>query len=129
MIKEVTVKGKIFSGNKNVKQYVNLPWVRRQIEEKIGFNPYPGTLNLRLQNETSVYELRKLNGITIKLEKGYCKGKCFKASVMGKVDGAVIFPNVPMYPSDLLEIIAPNNLRKTLRLKDGTEIEVTIRIE
>jgi CTP-dependent riboflavin kinase len=40
-----------------------------------------------------------------------------------------VVPDVPGYPADLLEILAPVNLRKTLGLKDEMEIEVTVRIE
>ena len=129
MTKKLVVKGKVFSSNKRGKQFVNLLWVKKQINEKIGFNPYPGTLNLRLQNEMDVNRLRKANGITIIPEKGYYEGKCFKALVMGKVEGAVVLPDVPKYPADVLEVLAPVNLRETLGLKDGAEIEVTITIE
>jgi len=126
---EIVLKGKVFSGNKRGKQFVNLPWVKKQINKKLGFNPYIGTLNLRLPNEAGVNELREANGIKIIPEKGYYEGKCFKALVSKKVEGAVVLPDVPEYPTNILEIIAPVNLRKTLGLKDGVEIEVTIRIE
>ena len=129
MNKEAIIKGKVISGTKKGRQFVNLPWAKRQIIEKLGFNPYPGTLNLRLINEKDIQELRRADGITVKPEKGYYEGKCFKALVMGKVEGAVVLPEVPDYPRDLLEILAPVNLRKTLGLKDGMEIEVTIKIE
>jgi len=129
LTREIVLKGKVFSGNKRGKRFVNLPWVKKQINEKLGFNPYLGTLNLRLTNETGVHKLRKAKGIKIKPEKGYYEGKCFKALVMEKVEGAVVLPDVPEYPPDLLEVLAPVNLRKTLGLKDGVEIEVTIRIE
>ena len=129
MPKEMVLKGKVFSGNKRGKQFVNLPWVKKQINEKIGFNPYIGTLNLRLTNETGIRKLRKAKGIKIKPEKGYCEGKCFKALVMRKVEGAVVLPDVPEYPADVLEVLAPVNLRETLGLKDGVEIEVTVTIE
>ncbi|UCC58651.1 MAG: CTP-dependent riboflavin kinase [Candidatus Bathyarchaeum sp.] len=129
MSKEVILQGKVISGSERGKQFVNLPWVKRQLKEKLGFNPYPGTLNLQLANEKDIDELRRANGITIEPEKGYFKGKCFKALVMEKIEGAVVLPDVPEYPVDLLEILAPVNLRKTLRLKDGVEIEVTVRID
>ena len=129
MNKEVVLKGKVFSGSKRGKHFVNLPWVKKQINAKLGFNPYIGTLNLRMSNEMDIHDLRKANGIKIKPEKGYYEGKCFKALVMKKVEGAVVLPDVPEYPSDLLEILAPVNLRKTLGLKDGDIVEVTIRIK
>jgi len=126
---EIVMKGKVFSGNRRGKRFVNLPGVKKQIKEKLGFNPYIGTLNLRLPNEAGVNELREANGIKIIPEKGYYEGKCFKALVMGKVEGAVVLPGVPEYPPDLLEVLAPVNLRETLGLKDGVEIELTITIE
>ena len=126
---EIVLKGKVFSGNKRGKTFVNLPWVKKQINEKLGFNPYIGTLNLRLPNEADINELREANGIKIIPEKGYYEGKCFKALLMGKVEGAVVLPDVPEYPPDLLEVLAPVNLRETLGLNDGVEIEVTITIE
>ena len=129
MNKTVILKGKVFSGKKRGKQFVKLPWVKKQINKKIGFNPYVGTLNLRLANETGINKLRKANGIKIKPEKGYYEGKIFKALVMRKVEGAVVLPDVPEYPPDLLEVLAPVNLRKTLEIEDGTEIEVTVTIE
>ena len=73
--------------------------------------------------------LRKANGIKIKPEKGYYEGKCFKALIMKKVEGAIVIPNIPEYPSDILEVLAPVNLRKTLELKDGEMVDLTIRIE
>ena len=129
-MKEIVIlKGKVFSGNKRGKQFVKLPWVKKQIHEKIGFNPYVGTLNLRLPNEAGINKLRKANGFKIKPEKGYCEGKVFKALVMGKVEGGVVLPDVTEYPPDLLEVLAPVNLRKILKIKDGIEVEVTITLE
>lgn len=98
--------------------------------EKLGFNPFPGTLNLQLSPGTDVKELRNpTKGIKIKSPEGFHEGRCFKALIMKKLWGAVVVPDVPGYPADLLEILAPVNLRKTLGLKDGMEIEVAIRID
>jgi riboflavin kinase len=123
------LKGNVFSGHKGGKLFVNLPWVREQMDEKLGFNPYAGTLNLRLPNETALDRLREANGIKIVPEKGYSEGKCFKALVNGKVEGAVVLPDVPDYPLDLLEVLAPVNLREKFGLEDGMEVIVTVILE
>jgi riboflavin kinase len=39
---------------------------------------------------------------------------------------AIIRPDRSSYPLNLVEIIAPVNLRKTLGIKDGDEVEVTL---
>jgi riboflavin kinase len=126
---EIVLKGKVFSGDKRGRLFVDLPWVKNQINEKLGFNPYIGTLNLQLPNKTSLNRLRETDGIIIMPEKGYFEGKCFKALVKEKVEGAVVLPDVPDYPPDLLEVLAPVNLRKTFGLKDGMEVKVSVRIE
>jgi riboflavin kinase len=129
LTQEIVLKGKVFSGNKRGTLFVDLPWVKKQINEKLGFTPYIGTLNLRLPNKTALDRLREAEGIIIVPEKGYCEGKCFKALIMKKVEGAVVLPGVPDYPPDLLEVLAPVNLRKKLGLRDGMEVEVTIKLE
>jgi len=128
LTQEIVLKGNVFSGNKRGRLFVDLPWVKKQIKEKLGFNPYIGTLNLQLPNKTALDRLREADGIIIVPEKGYFEGKCFKVLVNGKIKGAVVLPDVPDYPTNLLEILAPVNLRKTLELKDRMEVEVSIRL-
>ena len=129
MTKKIIINGTVISGNKKGTYFINLPWVKKQIFEKIGFQPYIGTLNLKVKNDKKIFELYKEKGIIIEPEKGYYRGKCFRALLMKKTDCAVVIPNVPDYPCNLLEIIAPNNLRKTLGLIDGIIIELIILID
>ena len=126
--KTVQMKGKVFSGTGEGAQFASLPWVKRQIKEKIGFTPYPGTLNLRLNNDFVAIRrlLENANAIDILPEPGYCSGKCFKAYIMQRLKCAVILPCVKNYPKDVLEIVAPSNLREKLKLSDGDEVEVKI---
>ncbi len=75
----VYVKGKIFSGSGEGAYFTVLPLVRRQIREKLGFEPHPGTLNVRLVGD--FVEVRKLlenaKALEISPEPGYCGGRCF----------------------------------------------------
>jgi len=125
-----TLKGRVSSGGGKGSFFVNFPWAKKQFKEKLGFNPYPGTLNLQLSPGTDVKELRNATkGIKIKSPEGFHKGRCFKALIMEKLLGVVVVPDVPGYPNDLLEILAPVNLRETLGLKDGMEIEVIVWVK
>jgi riboflavin kinase len=45
---------------------------------------------------------------------------------MDKVEGAIIIPQVPFYPEDVLEVIAPFSLRERLKLRDGDEVRLTV---
>jgi len=126
----VTVKGKVFTGLSEGGRYTKLAWVRKQVKEKLGFNPYPGTLNLTLSSETRIGNLlSKAKGWEIKPEEGYFSGRFYRATVMRKVHAAVVRPEVMGYPENVLEIVAPICLREELRLKDDDEVEVEIWLE
>jgi len=127
---QIRIKGAVVSGQGVGKNFVELKWARRQFEEKLGFKPYPGTLNLILTDEEveKRRKLERLEGIAITPEKGYCKAKCFKAEIEGleNVEAAIILPSVSNYPKNLIEIISPVNLRKKLNLRDGNSLEILV---
>jgi riboflavin kinase len=127
-LQTVILRGKVFSGHGGGTKFIKLPWVRRQIIEKLGFEPYCGTLNLKL-TEGSIaikQQLLKLRAIGIVPVKGFCCGLCFKARIMDKVEGAIIIPQVPSYPENVLEVISPICLRERLGLRDGDEVRLTV---
>lgn len=126
----IAVKGQVFSGTSEGRCFVSLSWAMRQFYERLGFAPYPGTLNLRLPAEAKVRKLvNRFQGVKIEPAEGFCSGRCFKALIMGRVNGAVVIPEVPRYPDDVLEVLAPICLREEFNLRDGDEVEVMIWLE
>ncbi len=121
--------GIVYSGSGDGKKFVCLPWVKRQIEQKLGFSPYPGTLNLHINEENKKKKilLETPNGIMIEPQIGYCPGILLKACV-GSLECAVVTPKVPNYPSDVLEIISPVYLREHLNLADGSLVTITVNV-
>ncbi len=119
----------MFFGKGEGKEFLDLPWVKQQIEEKLGFTPYPGTLNIQLTTEGANRRklLEKIQSIKVYPADGYCTGLIFKAFI-GKLECAIIIPQTTDYPKDILEIIAPSNLREKLQLEDGDEITVTVSL-
>jgi riboflavin kinase len=128
-LKAHSIRGTVFSGKAEGAKYAKLPWARKQITEKVGFTPYPGTLNIRLTDEDAM-KLREILDMTKPIEilpaTGYCRGRCFKARLEGNLACAVVIPEVTDYPKNVIELIAPLNLRKTLHADDGDTIEVKI---
>jgi riboflavin kinase, archaea type len=105
-----------------------LPWVKRQIEGTLGFKPVLGTLNLQLTAASSLRkkQLDKTKAALIVPAKGFCVGLLFKASISG-IACALILPEVEGYPENVLEIVAPVNLRKVLRLQDGDVVSISVQ--
>jgi len=120
MVNRLIFNGVVTSGQGNGKKYLDLPWVKSQILEKLGYIAYLGTLNIRITKE-DMHQRKKLEekkAIQIYPAEGYCFGAVFKATI-NSVDCAIIIPQVKGYPADMLEIIAPIYLREALKLKDG----------
>jgi riboflavin kinase len=127
-LKVVRLEGKAISGTGKGSEYIRLAWVKEQVEEKLGFTPYVGTLNIRLNDESIPQKrtLEEVPALEIVPAPGYCRGKLFKAVLKDHVEAAVVVPVVPHYPEDVLEIISSENLRKRLQLSDGDKVEVRI---
>jgi CTP-dependent riboflavin kinase len=122
------IKGVIFSGSGEAAFFTRLDWVKQQCREKLGFEPYPGTLNLEVGKE----DLLMMNSLVeedgIKLvppTTEFCEAVCIKVSV-GTVKAAAIIPHVDDYYENTIEIIAPVKVKERLNLEDGDELIVTI---
>jgi riboflavin kinase len=128
-LKRLKLSGTVCSGGSEGSKFLNLPWVKRQIEEKLGFIPYLGTLNVMLSEES--VKRRKLletaHSIKVSPSDGYCNGALFKAFI-DTMECAIVVPEVAGYPNDVLEIIASASLRETFQLEDGNEITVTVNL-
>ena len=126
---EIVFLGKVFSGHGNGKKFLEMPWVKKQIEEQLGFSPYLGTLNLHLTGKNA--EKRSLletsGGLVVAPQTSYYPGVMFRATIES-LECAVVIPIMPNYPTDILEVIAPVYLRGELKLIDGREVVVSVKV-
>lgn len=132
--KEVILEGVLFSGIGEGAWYVSQTGYRRQFLEKLGFEPFPGTLNLRLKREYED-ERKRLETLPFIQIDGFRDGmrsfgpvKCYKAKINDTEDGALISAVRTHYAADVIELIAPNDLRAKLGLKDGDSVKARVVI-
>jgi riboflavin kinase, archaea type len=125
----LTFEGTVITGEGNGKKYLALPWVKQQVEEKAGFTSFLGTLNLKLTAASIEGRklLNKTKAATICPAEGYCLGLLFKASIAG-LNCAVIIPQIKNYPENVLEVVAPVNLRNKLKVKDGDAVTISVQV-
>jgi len=129
----ITLEGILFSGFGEGAYYIAKDGYRKQFIEKLGFDPYPGTLNLKLTTEYDIKTLAELEKYpAIALEgfrnetRSFGPVKCYPAMINNKLKGAVIFAMRTHYDTSVLEIVAPVFLRGNLKLKDGHKVKVEI---
>ena len=126
------LEGNVLKGLGEGQYYVNVPGYKKQFEEKLHFTPFPGTLNIKLSETSSVLRNRLLELPAVKIEgfndgeRTFGGGKCYLVSV-GGLEAAVVSPERTHYPLDLIEIIAPVKLRDTLKLKDGDRVVIQVK--
>jgi riboflavin kinase, archaea type len=133
---ELHFRGTLFTGFNEGGYYISLKGYARSFSRALGFEPFPGTLNLRLANEAMIEQRRRLDLLKGKEVLGFSDGrrtygpvKCFRAKIAGKYPGAALAIERTHYDDSVLEVIAPINLRRTLGLKDGDECSVTAYLE
>jgi riboflavin kinase len=129
----VTIEGTVFSGLGEGAYYVTRLYYRKQFIQKLGFDPYPGTLNLKITSEYDAKmrsELETYPGIEIlgyaNEDRTYGSNKCFRAIVNNREKGAVVIALRTHYDKSVLEVIAPTCLRDRLKLKDGNKVRVEV---
>ena len=132
---ELVIEGAVFSGFGEGAYYVTKEGYRKQFIEKLGFDPYPGTLNIKLKSdydmktkaELATYPAIEINSFQNDT-RTYGPVKCYPVILNNKEKGALIVALRSHYDTSVLEIIAPLCLRKRLKLKDGHKVKVEILI-
>jgi riboflavin kinase len=132
----ITIEGTVFSGFGEGSYYITRTPYRKQFVEKLGFDPYPGTLNLKISGEYDTKmrgELETYTGIEIEgfkdENRSYGSVKSFLATINNKEKGAVVLALRTHYNSSVIEVIAPRYLRERLKLKDGNKVKVEVHID
>jgi CTP-dependent riboflavin kinase len=125
--------GRLVTGAGQGALFTQLDWVRRQFLEKLGIEPFPGTLNLLVDDPRSLRvwdRLRRTSGVRIENPgQGLheCHARCYPASLDERIDAAIVHPEITGYPPAQIELIAAVRVRDALGLGDGALLRVEIR--
>lgn len=124
-----TFSGVVCSGVGEAAGFLAIDWVRDGMRHAFGFEPWPGTLNLRMDGaDWQRWRARLFEhpAIVLAPAPGFCPARCFAVRLADRIDGAIVFPEVPGYPQDKLEIVAPLHLRTAFALQDGDRLRVQV---
>ena len=130
MAEGIVLEGRVRSGMGEGARFVGMTKYQERFKEGLGFQAFPGTLNVRIDSLDGMKRLRSLRGIMIegfrKGEKDFGVVECFPCTV-NSVDGAVIVPERTRHEPDIIEVISRHNLRERLGLADGDSAEIVIK--
>jgi riboflavin kinase len=128
--KNRVLTGKIVSGIKQGAFFTQLDWVQEQCLEKLGFKPYPGTLNLEIAHENMaiIEALKPQEGVElVPPDSNFCSGFVFPITVEG-ISGAIVAPaeDVRVHGENVIEIISHLGLKDALGVKDGDFVSLIV---
>ena len=134
---QLTLRGRVTDGMGEGRHYISLPGYMTQFEDRLGYRPYPGTLNVDLDAESvraraalETFDPVPIDGFEDD-DRTYGPAICYPATVETADDRMyetthVIAPERTHHDEDQLEVIAPDRLRDALDLRDDDLLVVTV---
>jgi len=128
MTAEVRLAGEVVSGAAKAAFFTRLDWVRQQCRRQLGFDPYPGTLNVRVSEKhlAVLADLLRQSGVElVPATEEFCSARALPVRI-GGVAGALILPQqeVRIHDDAIVEIMAPVFIRDVLGVSDGSIVEI-----
>lgn len=132
----VALHGAVTAGMGEGRHYISLPGYMEQFVDRLGYEPFAGTLNVDLDEE-SVRERGRMDAIDpVRIdgweddERTYGPAFCWPATITtgGHTyeEVHVIAPERTHHGDDQLEVIAPDRLRDAIGLEDGDSVTVDV---
>ena len=135
----VTLTGTVTTGMGEGRHYISLSGYMEQFADRLGYEPFPGTLNVELSEESvrARAGMASIEGVDIDGweddDRTFGPATCYPARVEfgeGSFEPThIIVPERTHHDADQIELIAPAKLREELGLGDGDEVAVRVESE
>jgi len=133
---ELVLRGAVTGGMGEGRHYITLPGYAEQFRSRLGYEPFPGTLNVDLSEESVRRrgEMAGIDAVPIDAwedeDRTYGAASCYEVTLVAGDERYeevhAIVPDRTHHDYDQLELIAPERLRDALVLDDGDEVEVRV---
>ncbi len=126
----IIFEGVVVSGLFEGAYYISKEGYQRQIRQKLGFEAFPGTLNVKIK-ELDYDRRQKLErGPSLRLEgfkdgeRAFGAARVYPCIINDEEAGALIVAERSSHDYSVMEIISPEYLRRKMELADGDKIKV-----
>lgn len=130
----ITLEGNVVSGMGEGAYYMSLEGYRKQFRQKLGYTPFPGTLNIKLSDPVSIRSRRDLSTYPSVFIDGFSDNlrtygwvKCYPVEINNQriENAALLILERTHYDDNTIEIIAPISIKESTKIKNGDLISVT----
>jgi riboflavin kinase len=133
---EVTLTGRVTEGSGDARHFISLSGYREQFREKLGYEPFAGTLNVELTGESVRHRTKVTasDGITIEGwedgDQSYGPAYCYPTEIEaagGRCSTVhIIEPVRTRHGEEVVELLAPVKLRDELPCGDGEYVSIHV---
>lgn len=134
--KTMNFEGEIISGMGEGSYYMSLPGYKQRFKEKLGYEPYPGTLNIKLNSKLYVDRKKEILKFPAILIDGFSDEmrtygwvKCYPTLLneSDEINGMVLILERTHYDDTIIEIIAPFSIKDKFKLENGDVIKFKVK--
>jgi len=149
-IKPVLFKGKIVTGMGEGAYYMSLEGYKKQFQHKLGYEPFPGTLNVKIEDRNYLNSRKDLINYPSIYIDGFKNSdrtfgwvRCYPATITQEPklpremiesqqpdilnDVHVLLLERTHHNNNLIEVIGPLNLKESSNLKNGDSVVIRIK--
>lgn len=127
----IVIEGRLVTGLGEGAYYVDV--YSERLREALGFKPYLGTLNVKVTDDESQRAIGRMRNTPPLVVNGFrYKGRtfgdviCYRVKINDKIEAAIVMAQRTHHSEDILEIIAPVDIRKALNIGDDDKVALTI---
>ncbi len=131
----IELKGEIISGMGEGAYYMSLKGYTKQFKSKIGYIPFPGTLNVKLYQKEYLEAIQQFDDLDGRKINSFSDGKrtygwvkCFPAKLNRTINCQLIRLERTHYDNSIIELISKNSICNTANLKLGSKVSIKIII-
>ena len=133
----INFEGRIIAGMGEGAYYMSLNEYKKQFKEKLGYEPYPGTLNIKLTSMLYVEAKKEMLKYPSVLIEGFSDQsrtfgwvKCYPAYINDStnINSYILILERTHYDDSIMEIIAPFSIKEQFSLKNGDYIKLKVKM-
>jgi riboflavin kinase len=128
---EIVIKGHVVTGLGEGAYYVDV--YSSKFKSALGFKPYLGTLNVKIVDEESSKAISRMKNTTPLVLTGFShKGRtfgdviCYRVKVNKKIEAAIVIAQRTHHSDEILEVVAPVDIRDALKISDDDEVTLIV---
>ncbi|KXH72294.1 MAG: hypothetical protein AM326_03655 [Candidatus Thorarchaeota archaeon SMTZ-45] len=128
---EIVIEGSVVTGLGEGAYYVDV--YSSKLKAALGFKPHLGTLNVKITDDDSRKAIGRMKNTPPLVVSGFThKGRtfgdviCYRVKVNRKIEAAVVIAQRTHHSEEILEIVAPINIRDALGLADDDKVILTV---